>query len=538
MADNDWAPATSGAGPLIATKDVSNFRHQKVIAEAESYGNYYPNIPDGGLVDGNIVMNQANADGLQEVRAAVITDEGSIYYPIVGTTAPVDTVTSAGTGQSVVFGSGSCVITLGNSINQEAYWSFPVDYAPMHAMVKIAINQRVANQDIYFEAADGATPAADTMFARFHWTGTNNTLVRCETQASTDTNNNEGFAEDLTQTSSASATYYTIELGQSGVYFSYGEDPETRLTRRLDKYPDIYTPLNFRIRGKNGASAPTTGTTITITVVKTSNVNRIDVGTVFHDEALQIGISDVANAVKGDKEHNTAGPSTSGFEVLPAIAKASDPTYSEGNVVGLRTTLTGDVAVTLAGEAVVLGAGSAAIGKLTANSGVDIGDVDVTSLPANASVNVTQVAGNAILTGAGSTGTGSPRVTIASDQAVIPVKLQSATSGGQSGYTAISTAAVLSAAIKASAGQVYGYSFFNNTAAAVFVRFYNMTTAPGTGDTPVRRIMVPANGGVERVITNGMEFSTGIGIRGTGLAPDNDATALTANTVLFNVDYK
>jgi hypothetical protein len=41
-----------------------------------------------------------------------------------------------------------------------------------------------------------------------------------------------------------------------------------------------------------------------------------------------------------------------------------------------------DVKITLDSEAVVLGAGSAAIGKLAANSGIDIGDVDVTSLPA------------------------------------------------------------------------------------------------------------------------------------------------------------
>jgi len=41
-----------------------------------------------------------------------------------------------------------------------------------------------------------------------------------------------------------------------------------------------------------------------------------------------------------------------------------------------------DVPVTLDGEAVVLGAGSEAIGKLAANSGVDIGDVDVTSIAA------------------------------------------------------------------------------------------------------------------------------------------------------------
>lgn len=42
-----------------------------------------------------------------------------------------------------------------------------------------------------------------------------------------------------------------------------------------------------------------------------------------------------------------------------------------------------DIKVTLDSEAVVLGAGSAAIGKLAANTGVDIGDVDILSLPAD-----------------------------------------------------------------------------------------------------------------------------------------------------------
>jgi len=52
------------------------------------------------------------------------------------------------------------------------------------------------------------------------------------------------------------------------------------------------------------------------------------------------------------------------------------------NVVDVDATGQGDVPVTLDGEAVVLGAGTAAIGKLAANSGVDIGDVDVLSIAA------------------------------------------------------------------------------------------------------------------------------------------------------------
>lgn len=52
------------------------------------------------------------------------------------------------------------------------------------------------------------------------------------------------------------------------------------------------------------------------------------------------------------------------------------------NIVAVDATGQGDVPITLGGEAVVLGAGTAAFGKLAANSGVDIGDVDITSIAA------------------------------------------------------------------------------------------------------------------------------------------------------------
>ena len=47
-------------------------------------------------------------------------------------------------------------------------------------------------------------------------------------------------------------------------------------------------------------------------------------------------------------------------------------------------TQTNDVKITLDSETVVLGAGTSAIGKLAANSGVDIGDVDILTQPARA----------------------------------------------------------------------------------------------------------------------------------------------------------
>jgi hypothetical protein len=116
-----------------------------------------------------------------------------------------------------------------------------------------------------------------------------------------------------------------------------------------------------------------------------------------------------------------------------------------------------------------------------------------------------------------------------------------ATSGGLSIYSFLSTAVVQAAQIKGSAGQVYALHFFNLNAAAVYVRLYNLTGTPGTGDTVVYRALVPGNtagAGFVVPIPPGVAFGTGIGIRVSGAIADNDATALSANTVLGNVFYK
>jgi hypothetical protein len=109
--------------------------------------------------------------------------------------------------------------------------------------------------------------------------------------------------------------------------------------------------------------------------------------------------------VTGAKTNNGAVPGVDNLGTLPAVANAAAPTRTEGNQVALRTNLAGDVAMTLDGEAVVLGAGAAVIGSLTANQ----------------SVNVAQINGVTPLMGNGVTGTGSQRVTIASDNTAFAV---------------------------------------------------------------------------------------------------------------------
>jgi hypothetical protein len=121
------------------------------------------------------------------------------------------------------------------------------------------------------------------------------------------------------------------------------------------------------------------------------------------------------------------------------------------------------------------------------------------------------------------------------------VGTQAVTSGGYLNYSFLSTAAVQAANIKNSAGQVYGLHFFNINATPVYLRLYNQTTSPGTGDTVVYRATIPGNtaaAGFVVAFPDGYTFGTGIGIRVTASIADNDNTALAANTVMGDVLYK
>jgi hypothetical protein len=175
-----------------------------------------------------------------------------------------------------------------------------------------------------------------------------------------------------------------------------------------------------------------------------------------------------------------------------------------------------------------LPAGTNGIGKLTANSGVTIGAVEIA-----AAQTLGLVAGTALVGKVGLDQTTPGTTNAVADQPV--------TSGGLSISSFLSTAAVQSTAVKASAGQVYGLRFFNIGAGPVYVRLYNQTTAPGSGDTPVWRGIVPGNtagAGFSLTFDKGLAFGTGIGLRVTGAIADNDTTALAANVVIGDVEYK
>lgn len=157
-----------------------------------------------------------------------------------------------------------------------------------------------------------------------------------------------------------------------------------------------------------------------------------------------------------------------------------------------------------------LPAGTNAIGKLAANSGVDIGDVDVTSISAGANL-------------IGDVGI-QPRATNG-------LSTMNATSSD--GATALTNSAQV---IKASAGKLYGYFIYNPNSSAQFVQFYNTAAASVTVGTtaPLFMLTIPASSGANLMSDIGITFSNaGWSWAATSTAGGNGAPATALDAVAW-----
>lgn len=189
-------------------------------------------------------------------------------------------------------------------------------------------------------------------------------------------------------------------------------------------------------------------------------------------------------------------------------------TEADGDVSVLRVTSVGRLYTSATIDA-ALPAGTNGIGKLTANSGVDIGDVDVTSISAGSNL-IGDVALNGRATGS----------------AISVVRF---VSGASTNLTAV----------KASAGTLYGFSISNVKSSAVFVRFYNIASGSvtvGTSTTFAGPFIGPgATTGAAHTFTfpQGIPFSNAgwsVSITAGSLA-DNDTTATAASDCAITIFY-
>lgn len=108
-----------------------------------------------------------------------------------------------------------------------------------------------------------------------------------------------------------------------------------------------------------------------------------------------------------------------------------------------------------------------------------------------------------------------------------------ATASGSSALHLVSAATTNPTVVKASAGKVLGWSLSNTTAAWVYVKLHNQTTAPTAGTGVVRTIGIPPNGNSEFFSEGGaFTFATGIALTTVTGAADADATAVGLNAIV------
>jgi hypothetical protein len=185
---------------------------------------------------------------------------------------------------------------------------------------------------------------------------------------------------------------------------------------------------------------------------------------------------------------------------------------------------------------------------------------DSVALPANQSCNTAQINGVTPLMGNGVTGTGSARVTIASDNTAFSVNAVESgtwtvqpgntpntsawltqpvagTTGGSTPFHAISAASTNGTNVKNAAGTLYGLCISNSNVAARFFKLYDKSTTPTVGtDTPKRTIQIPGSATVIEAFPLGLAFASGIGFGySTGLA-DAD-TGATGTDASLDLDY-
>lgn len=255
--------------------------------------------------------------------------------------------------------------------------------------------------------------------------------------------------------------------------------------------------------------AETTKVIGTVNISASQTIAVTNTGTFATQATLQAGTAEIGKLAAGVAEIGNVKNSGT-FPVQSTLSAETTKVIGTVNISASQT-----IAVTNTGTfatQATLQTGTNSIGKLAANSGVDIGDVDVTSISAGANL-----IGDVGISGA-------------------------RTSGGTSIFRSIDLDEGTLEVVKASAGQLYWIHAINLASSVRFIKIYNATSGTiGTG-TPVLTFPIPTQGdsngaGFTISIPNGIAFSTGMSIgASTGIA-DSDTGAPGANEVIVNLGF-
>lgn len=178
-----------------------------------------------------------------------------------------------GAGMSVSVGGSNLTIGAGTVANAESsVTSLRAFRLPLRLQVLLRLTQRIANQDFYIELVD----ATDSLYARWRFNGTSATTALAETSSGTpNTGSSLGVGTSLV------GFVAEIALDRDRILFSERPiDSGSGATLRRavnNRIPSEDTDLFVRIRAKNGAVAPASGTSLIVDYVLAYEHERLDV---------------------------------------------------------------------------------------------------------------------------------------------------------------------------------------------------------------------------------------------------------------------
>jgi len=456
---------------------------------------------------------------------------------------------TTGSGGSISVASGQCTLTSGTTNSAATSITRDLDYAPIVTRNRVSISQRIANQTIWIGLWEGvATPR---FFARFEADGTTNTTIKCRSGRNPTGAPSASETEETVVTlpnglTTATLAEYRVEMLTEVVRFYIAGILVAEHARVVPSQFDFFRCGVLIVNGTGAGSS----TSVIADYITGKNHNKLEVGV----------MSDAEKIVASQPPVKTFNYSQAGVIAINTDLLTIDCTHLRGislQITSLGTSgqITpqwsndGTTWVTAAFMSAAGGTNTQLLtlaGMFTAHVAARFLRFRLTSATTGGTTTLSVMGyewpvgpvNGVTVTGSVTIGTNAALVAGTAAVGDVGLQVRANATGAMTVAKILAAATTNATSVKASAGRVFGWQLTNTTAAAKYVRLYNLATAPTVGtSTPVYNIVLPANATVNATFPMGIGHSTGIAYAITNAIADLDATAVAANDVLGAIYY-